>query len=208
MTNFVIYGIGFTAQILFSLRFLIQWLKSEQRKQVMVPSSFWILSLIGTFLLFIYGYLRHDFAIMLGQTITYFIYIRNLHFQNKWQKIPHTLRYLIISMPLVFALFYLGYGNITILLKSETISTKVLALGVISQVIFSLRFVYQWMYSEMKKTSQFPLGFWLLSATGTILILIYAIYRKDPVLLVSHFVGLLVYSRNMMILKTQSTTVN
>ena len=79
MSDWIIYSIGFLAQILFSSRLVIQWITSEKHKRVVTPSLFWVLSLIASFLLFIYGYLRLDFAIMLGQALTYFIYIRECH---------------------------------------------------------------------------------------------------------------------------------
>ena len=78
MNSIIIYSIGFLAQILFSSRLIIQWFYSEKKNKIITPSIFWILSLLGSFLLFIYGYLRNDFAIMIGQSLTYFIYIRNL----------------------------------------------------------------------------------------------------------------------------------
>ena len=76
MNNWIVYSIGFLAQLLFSSRLLVQWVISEKNKKVLTPSTFWTLSLLASFLLFVYGYLRDDFAIMLGQAITYFIYIR------------------------------------------------------------------------------------------------------------------------------------
>ena len=88
MSDWIIYSIGFLAQILFSSRLIVQWVTSEKQKQVATPVLFWSLSLIASFLLFIYGYLRDDFAIMLGQSLTYFIYIRNLQLQNQWTKLP------------------------------------------------------------------------------------------------------------------------
>ena len=84
MKQWIIYAIGFTAQLLFSARLLLQWIASEKRKQVVTPSSFWIHSLAASFLLFFYGCLRNDFPIMLGQIITYYIYIRNLQFEKLW----------------------------------------------------------------------------------------------------------------------------
>ena len=75
MSNWVIYTVGFFAQLLFSGRLILQWILSEKSKKVLTPSLFWKLSLIASFLLFVYGYLRDDFAIMLGQALTYFIYI-------------------------------------------------------------------------------------------------------------------------------------
>lgn len=207
MTNLFIYSIGFTAQVLFSLRFLIQWLKSEKQKQIIVPSSFWVFSLIGALLLFIYGYLRNDFAIMLGQVLTYFIYIRNLQFQNKWKKAPYTLRYILVFLPFVISVFYVNNNDISTFFRSESISTKLLVLGIASQIILSLRFVYQWMYSEKNKISFLPLGFWVISCFGSLLIFVYAIYRKDPVLLIAHFFGTILYFRNIIILKNQKQNI-
>ena len=94
MSDWLIYTIGFIAQILFSSRLVVQWITSEKQRKVITPTLFWTLSLIASFLLFLYGYLRDDFAIMLGQTLTYFIYIRNLQLQNEWQKFHWSLRWL------------------------------------------------------------------------------------------------------------------
>ena len=74
---------------------------------------------------------------------------------------------------------------------------------IISQVVFTLRFIYQWLYSEFKKVSALPLGFWLLSLVGSLLILIYAINRKDPVLFVGHLLGSIIYVRNLILLHKQ-----
>ena len=64
-----IYIIGFLAQALFSARILVQWILSEKAKRVVSPTIFWVLSMIASYLLFIYGWLRDDFATMLGQII-------------------------------------------------------------------------------------------------------------------------------------------
>ena len=60
---------------------------------------------------------------------------------------------------------------------------------------------YQWIYSEKKKESLLPLGFWILSATGSILIICYAVLRKDPVLFTGHIFGSIVYLRNIRLIK-------
>ena len=60
----MIYALGFLAQICFSARLLIQWIISEKEKQVVSPTLFWLLSLLGSYLLFFYGWLRNDFAIL------------------------------------------------------------------------------------------------------------------------------------------------
>ena len=74
----LIYTLGILAQGLFSARMIVQWIISEKEKKATSPSIYWVLSLIASLLFFIYGWLRHDFAIMLGQIISYYIYIWNL----------------------------------------------------------------------------------------------------------------------------------
>ena len=203
MKDYIIYGIGFLAQILFSSRLIIQWVTSEKQRKVITPTTFWTLSLFASFLLFIYGYLRLDFAIMLGQALTYFIYIRNLQLQGQWIKFPKLLRYFLLVMPLAIVIFYFNNNKIDIelLFKNEAIPFWLLVLGILSQVIFTLRFVYQWLHSERQKESSLPMGFWVLSLIGASLILTYAIIRKDPVLFIGHLFGVIIYSRNAILIR-------
>lgn len=203
MNNYIIYSIGFIAQILFSSRMILQWIISEKNKKVLTPVLFWEISLFASFLLFVYGYLRHDFSIMLGQTLTYYIYIRNIQLQNDWNKIPKLLRWFILIFP-AFIVWY-GFNNNVVdvehLFKNENIPQWLLFLGIIGQLLFTLRFIYQWIYSEKSKSSVLPMGFWVISLSGSLLIFIYAIIRKDPVLLAGHAMGLIIYFRNIIILK-------
>ena len=201
MSNWLIYGIGFIAQILFSSRLVIQWITSEKQRKVITPTLFWTLSLIASFLLFVYGYLRNDFAIMLGQSLTYFIYIRNLQLQNEWQKFPKIVRWILFLTPTIIIIYYFNNNQIDVelLFKNEAIPFWLLALGIVSQIVFTLRFVYQWLYSEKLGKSVLPLGFWFLSLAGSLLILTYAIFRRDPVLFTGHILGLIIYVRNLIL---------
>jgi lipid-A-disaccharide synthase-like uncharacterized protein len=203
MSYWITLGIGFLAQGLFSSRIFLQWIISERHKKVLTPKLFWEISLFASFLLFVYGYLRDDFAIMLGQVITYYIYIRNMQLEHVWQKMPKLLQLLIYFFP-VFILIY-GFNNNVIdrvnLFNSEHIPVALMILGVVSQVLFTLRFVYQWLYSEKMKASLLPMGFWLLSLAGSLLIFIYAIFRLDPVLFIGHSSGIIIYSRNIYIMR-------
>ena len=203
MSNWIIYSIGFLAQILFSFRLIIQWITSEKQGRVITPTLFWVLSLIASFLLFIYCYLRNDFAIMLGQTLTYFIYIRNLQLQNQWQKFPKIVQWFLLLAPTLIAIYYFNNNRIDVqlLFKNDAIPIWLLLLGIVSQVVFTLRFVYQWIYSELQKESALPLGFWVLSLAGSTLILVYAVIRRDPVLFIGHILGASIYIRNLFILK-------
>lgn len=201
MSSLLTYTIGFLAQILFSSRLIIQWFYSEKKRKVVTPTIFWTLSLLGSLLLFIYGYLRSDFAIMLGQSLTYFIYIRNLQLQGQWNKLSLLLRFLFITFPLYLIIYY--YNNniidLDILLRETDIPNWLISLGIISQLTFTLRFIYQWIYSEKNKESSLPIGFWIISISGSILILIYSIYRYDPVLFIGHIIGSFIYARNIFI---------
>ena len=203
MSNWLIYSIGFLAQILFSSRLIVQWLTSEKQKKVTTPVLFWSLSLMASFLLFVYGYLRDDFAIMLGQILTYFIYIRNLQLQNQWNKLPKLIQWFLFVFPVLIGVYYFNNNVIDVdnLFRNEAIPLWLLILGIVSQVVFTFRFVYQWLYSEKKKESSLPFGFWLLSLIGSLLILSYAIIRKDPVLFAGHILGTTVYIRNLILLK-------
>lgn len=209
MADWLIYAIGFLAQLLFSSRMLVQWAISEKNKKVLTPRLFWQLSLLASFLLFVYGWLRNDFAIMLGQAITYFIYIRNIQLQNEWTKLPRMFRIFLWIFPFLIILY--GYNNnaydIRNFFNNENIPIWLLVLGSVAQLIFTFRFVYQWLYSEKRKTSSLPFGFWFLSLLGASMILAYAIFRKDPVLFAGHTLGLLVYIRNLFILKNESHEV-
>lgn len=204
--TWLVYVIGGIAQLLFSARTLLQWIISERNKKVLTPALFWKLSLIASFLLFVYGYLRNDFAIMLGQVLTYFIYVRNMQLQGEWSRMHQFMRIFIIIFPLI--IITIGYNNnkqdIYNLLNSEDIPDWLLYLGIISQIIFTLRFVYQWIYSERKKESSLPLGFWMLSLLGASLIFLYAIFRKDPILIAGHTFGIITYVRNIMLLRNHA----
>lgn len=205
MNDLLITGIGLLAQALFSGRLLVQWILSEKNRRIITPSLFWKLSLLASFLLFVYGYLRDDFAIMLGQSLTYFIYIRNLQLQGEWQKSALWFRIFLLIFPVLIVVY--GYNNgeydVYQLFNNADIPTWLIWLGSIAQVTFTFRFIYQWMVSERTKTSQLPIGFWRLSVLGAALILIYAIFRNDIVLMVGHGSGLMVYVRNIMIGKKE-----
>tara|TARA_B100000378_G_C18033778_1_gene408387 strand:- start:242 stop:865 length:624 start_codon:yes stop_codon:yes gene_type:complete len=206
MSSWQIYAVGLIAQLLFSGRLLFQWILSEKHKKVLTPSLFWKLSLLASFLLFVYGYLRADFAIMLGQAITYFIYIRNLQLQGEWQKAPFLLRTFLYIFPLLIVVY--SYNNnsydIQKLFNNDAIPIWLLLLGSAAQIIFNLRFFYQWIYSERKKKSSLPMGFWVLSLIGALLILGYAVLRKDPVLFIGHITGCFIYIRNITLSRTNN----
>jgi lipid-A-disaccharide synthase-like uncharacterized protein len=71
------------------------------------------------------------------------------------------------------------------------------ALGFIAQFFFTMRFVVQWIASERAGKSVVPLAFWLFSIGGGLLLLVYALYRRDPVFIAGQAFGVFVYLRNL-----------
>ncbi len=72
-----------------------------------------------------------------------------------------------------------------------------LGLGFLGQILFSLRFLVQWWASERRRQSVVPLAFWYFSLAGGAVLLIYAIYRADPVFIVGQLTGIAIYARNL-----------
>lgn len=70
-------------------------------------------------------------------------------------------------------------------------------LGFVAQALFTMRFVVQWIASERAKKSVVPAAFWTFSILGGALLLVYAIYRKDPVFIAGQAAGLFIYFRNV-----------
>ena len=73
--------------------------------------------------------------------------------------------------------------------------------GYIGQLLFSSRFIVQWVASEGRRRSVVPISFWFLSIAGSAVLLAYAIHRKDPVFILGQSAGFLIYSRNLMLIR-------
>ena len=195
----LLYAIGLTAQLFFGARTLFQWVMSERARKSLSPSIYWILSMVASWLFFIYGWMREDFAIILGQVVSYYIYIWNLDSKGIWRKIPVELRVLLAGTPP--AAIVLASGDaatfITTFLQNESVPVWLLIFGTAGQLIFTLRFVYQLIYSYRKKESLLPLGFSIISVSGSAVIIAYGIIRRDPILLLGQVPGIITYLRNI-----------
>jgi lipid-A-disaccharide synthase-like uncharacterized protein len=74
-----------------------------------------------------------------------------------------------------------------------------LTIGFLGQALFTARFLVQWIVSESRRDSVVPVAFWWLSLLGGLVLLSYAIHRRDPVIIVGQGLGLFVYARNLML---------
>ncbi len=200
-SNSWVFAIGFLAQLFFSARILYQWIVSERAGKVLAPIAFWVMSILGSYLLFIYGVLRNDFAIILGQLISYYIYLWNLNIQNHWQRLNAVIKSILIITPvvaLVIMLRDLPHFTHTFF-NNANVPLWLLIFGSMGQIVFALRFIYQFFYSAAHKQSVLPLGFWIISLVGSSIIITYAIFRLDPVLILGQSFGFIAYIRNIMI---------
>ena len=84
----------------------------------------------------------------------------------------------------------------------ELTNTEILFLiiGFVGQCLFASRFIVQWIFSEKKGESYIPVIFWYLSIFGGLGLLTYAIFRKDPVIIIGQSFGIFIYVRNLILI--------
>jgi lipid-A-disaccharide synthase-like uncharacterized protein len=71
------------------------------------------------------------------------------------------------------------------------------AFGLVAQLMFTARFIVQWITSERAGKSVIPVAFWYLSMAGGLMLLTYALYRRDPVFILGQSMGVFIYARNL-----------
>ena len=86
------------------------------------------------------------------------------------------------------------------LIDLKGIEILFLIIGFVGQGLFASRFIFQWIYSEKKGESVIPMIFWYLSIFGGMGLLTYAIFRKDPVIIIGQLFGIFIYLRNIILI--------
>ena len=199
--EWLILLLGLSAQLFFAIRTLHQWLKSEAAKKSVSPASYWIFSVAGACLMFVYGVLRNDFSIILGQFISYYIYLWNLGANGIWSRLHRLTRVALVALPI---------AAVAILLKdavaysqnffhNSEIPAWLVVFGSAGQLMFTLRFIYQFVFSHRRHVSVLPRGFWIISLTGSCMIIAYGILRLDLVLILGQSFGFVSYIRNLIL---------
>lgn len=199
--EWLILLLGLSAQLFFAIRTLHQWLKSEAAKKSVSPASYWIFSVAGACLMFVYGVLRNDFSIILGQFISYYIYLWNLGANGIWKRLHTLIRVALAALPI---------AAVAILLKdavaysqnffhNSEIPAWLVVFGSAGQLMFTLRFIYQFVFSRRRHVSVLPRGFWIISLTGSCMIIAYGILRLDIVLILGQSFGFVSYIRNLIL---------
>lgn len=195
-----IYCIGFAAQLFFAARVMVQWYLSEKHRKVESPTLFWLFSIVGSLILLYYGWLRKDLAILIGEFISFYIYLWNLRAKGLFERLPRFVTVLIALIPVTaIALMIRDYPSFnTDFFRSAEVSGPLLVFGIAGQLIFKSRFIFQWFYSVHHGESSLPMGFWIISVVGSVMIILYGLIRHDWVLVAGQ-IGIVASVRNIMI---------
>jgi lipid-A-disaccharide synthase-like uncharacterized protein len=81
-----------------------------------------------------------------------------------------------------------------------------LVIGFGGQALFMARFLVQWLVSERERRSVIPISFWYFSIVGALVLLVYALHRRDPVFIAGQVLGVLVYLRNLHLIRIERTS--
>ena len=73
-------ALGLIGQVLFFMRFIIQWIATEKARRTVIPKSFWFFSIAGAMVLLFYSFIRKDPVFIAGYLLAMVIYFRNLRF--------------------------------------------------------------------------------------------------------------------------------
>ena len=195
-----VYLLGLCGMAIYGTRIVVQWYLSERSHQVESPGIYWVMSSIGAIVLYIYGWLRKDFSIIFGESLSYYIYMWNIGIMGLYKRVPRWLIVAQAAFPVVIlALISHDFQTfVDSFLRNEAVPPKLLWFGIAGQFTYEIRSVYQLVYSMRRKESVLPLGHWLLAVVGSLMIIAYGLIRHDWVLVIGQF-AIFFSIRNIMI---------
>ncbi len=212
-----LYYLGFLSSFAFGIRFIIQWIQSEKKKETIVPRSFWQFSLGGNLALVIHSFIQVQYHVCLIQGLNAVISLRNLSLMRP-RKVQPPLSRVFLWMFATAVAITVGFVVQDYFLfddpwdwfrtpshKWQTQQEASLpfawhAIGFASYALFSSRFWVQWLEAEKNQRSDLGLSFWWLSLAGAILSVIYFLSMHDLVNAVGPGLGLIPYTRNLMLI--------
>jgi lipid-A-disaccharide synthase-like uncharacterized protein len=200
VTTYLLQGVGFAGQALFTARVVTQWWASERARRSVVPASFWWFSVFGTLLLGVYAISTRDPVFIVGPLLNLFLYVRNLMLMRKPGARLGALAWL---APLALAALATGFAvaYLTVNEKGIAIEPSIfwLVIGVGGTALWTLRFPVQWIISERLGRSVLPPAFWWMSLVGSLLLTAYAIYQPDAVFILAYALNPVPCIRNLML---------
>ena len=208
----LLYPLGFLAQFVFGLRFIVQWIATEKAKKMITPKLFWHLSIFGNSFLFIHSLIQLHFPMSIAQALNLIFSWRNLNLMGPEQK---KVRFTFVLFLIGFALF----STITFFAAqtynsswisgpdSAPITSWVHVFGIVGIFCFALRFWVQWWqaenskakYSKTKynKTNSLTDSFWWISVVGALICTVYFCIMQDWVNFIGPLLSIVPYSRNL-----------
>ena len=199
-----VYALGLAGMGIYGTRIIIQWYKSERSHRVESPAVYWVLASIGAVILYVYGWLRKDFSIIFGESVSYYIYMWNIKVMGLYKKVPKW----VICVQALFPVAIIGLMMrdipefVSTFLRNKEVPPELLLFGVLAQFTYEIRSLYQLIYCYKKKESILPLGHWILAVVGSAMIITYGLIRHDWVLVIGQF-SILFSIRNLMICVSQ-----
>jgi len=198
----LLYPLGFIAQGLFALRFLIQWLAVEKTRHTTTPKLFWQLSIVGNFLLFIHSLIQLQFPMSLVQSQNIVLSWRNINLQQQKKTAFWKVLVLLFMMALATFVFFALRSNSWIAAPHVlNFSFGIHFFGIVGIICFALRFWVQWWQMESQKTQDLTKSFWWISLAGAFLSGMYFFIVQDWVNFIGPVLSLIPYGRNLYFLK-------
>lgn len=200
--------LGVLGGTIFYGRFYVQWLFSEAKRRSVIPTAFWYMSMVGSILLLIFGVVTRSPLGTLGQSLNQVVYSRNLiHIWRARGTLTPRINYAlngavaivaITASALVLFTWRNEFQNNQTLDSEEATRTWVwLAIGVTGQALFALRFIIQWIATEMSGRSVVPTIFWHLSIVAATLQIACFIQRAEWVFAIGMSATIGIYARNL-----------
>ena len=184
--------IGFFGQSLFAGRVVYQWFASERAGRPVVPRGYWGLSLSGGLLVLFYAVGRHNLvfamSVLPGAVIAW-MNMRIRRVSSRRELAPWGVALLVLVVWATWAKPYVG----TLLWAT---------IGLTGSLLWSLRHLFQWWISERIGVPTLPLSFYLLSLAGSLLLLAYALYMRDIVMIAGYLFNFIPYLRILFLLRT------
>lgn len=194
--DWVFKGIGILGQSFFFLRFLVQWTMSEAARKIVVPRSFWKLSIGGAVCNLIYSIYEKEIVFLIAPAINLFIYGRNISLSRRSKSLSKEILQPMFAGILSVALVAMVFAE---QFKLRAYGDFWLAVGLLGQALWTARFPVQWYHSERARKVLLPPSFFAASLAGSILLLAFAIRTGKPIFIAGMVLGPLLYSRSLIL---------
>lgn len=210
----LLYPLGYLAQIMFTLRFVVQWIYSEKYQESHTPIIFWLISLFGNYILWSHCCIQMQYPIALIQSANALISVRHLQISyGKASSITFSKALSLLIIPIIgTTLIFLFIGYIfnqtswlqvpqgSFITPPNKVSLFMHIFGTCFYLIFNSRLWIQWYQAEKHFNPSLTPLFWKLSLIGAFGSCIYFYLIADPVNLIGPALGSFIYARNLLLI--------